>query len=191
MDTVSDESFQTPFLTDKAGLTGIVGSLPLSQQTNHGLVGHFPQSAETTTGAGWVLDGTIREAYAQHDPNTMFPEPSSTIPNATLTQQRMMQGLHAVVLPGPDVATGAVPFEPVASIPWSEYLKSSPTTAEHPESSAREPHISQTTSSTSLKHSDQGRPAEPNRQLHRKGKRPSPGSTSDDDLADLDMPKEQ
>ena len=189
--TTSNEFFHTPFLTDRAAFANVLGSLPPSQQQNHGLLDRIPQSGETTTGAEWVLDGTTREAYAQHEPNILFPAPSSTIPNATFTQQRMMEALHAPALLGSDVDIEGIPFEPVASIPWSEYLKSPTTTVEHPESSAREPHISQTTSSMTLHRSNKAKVATSTRKSYRKDNCPSPESTSEDDLMDLGMSKEQ
>ncbi|KAJ4985574.1 hypothetical protein SVAN01_08951 [Stagonosporopsis vannaccii] len=85
---IANEYFRTPFLTDQAVLTDILESWPPSQQQNHGLIGHIPQSTETTTGVEWVLDGTIRDAYAQHDPNIMFPKPSSTVPKGKCSRPK-------------------------------------------------------------------------------------------------------
>jgi hypothetical protein len=104
-----------------------------------------PQPADTTNETDWMLEGTMREAYAQIDPNTMFPEPSSTVPNATLTQQRVLEGVLAPALLGSDTDTGGAPFQPDASIPWSEYLKSPTNTGEQPKSSAQGLYISQAT----------------------------------------------
>lgn len=87
----------------------------------------------------------MREAYAQHNPNAMFPEPSSTVPNATLTQQRVLERVVAPALLGSDIDASRVLFQPEASIPWSEYMKSPTDTGEQPRSSAQEPHISQIT----------------------------------------------
>jgi hypothetical protein len=79
----------------------------------------------------WQLEGTIRQDYAHHEPMAMFPEPSSTVPNTTLTQERL---LEEVLAPGfgimPEDEPEAEPtmprYEPQkSSIPWSDYLKSS------------------------------------------------------------------
>ncbi|KAF2131495.1 hypothetical protein P153DRAFT_383598 [Dothidotthia symphoricarpi CBS 119687] len=82
----------------------------------------------------WGLEGTMRNDYAQHDP-MMFPDPSSTVPNATFTQQRMLEAVAAPALLGIDAEPGT-PYQPEPSIPWSDYLKLSPGDGgEQPESS--------------------------------------------------------
>ncbi|KAF9695762.1 hypothetical protein EKO04_006162 [Ascochyta lentis] len=116
---------------------------PLGQQENQNYLRQDLQPTATTNGTDWVLDGTMREAYAQHNPNAMFPEPSSTVPNATLTQQRVLEGVLAPALLGSDIDAGRAPFQPDASIPWSEYLKSPTNTGERPKSSAQETRVSQ------------------------------------------------
>jgi hypothetical protein len=73
----------------------------------------------------WDLPGTLREDYMQHDPNAMFPEPSSTIPNATLTQQRILEKVVAPPLLGTNSESDAPPYQPPPepSVPWSEIMK--------------------------------------------------------------------
>ncbi|ORY11872.1 hypothetical protein BCR34DRAFT_600995 [Clohesyomyces aquaticus] len=88
------------------------------------------QISDPSYGA-WGLDGTIRANYAEHEPLAMFPETSSTIPNATYTQEKLLDQVMSPtflgVAPEPDMP----PYEPAqASIPWSEYLRTSPTDAE-------------------------------------------------------------
>lgn len=100
-------------------------------------------SAKTVHGAGWLLEGTMRDAYAEHDPVAMFPEPSSTVPNATLTQQRVMEGVFKPTFLGSDVEGGKTPFQPEASIPWSEYLKSPTDTTEPLKSLSQKSTLSQ------------------------------------------------
>ena len=72
----------------------------------------------------WALDGTLRESYATHEPIAMFPEPSSTIPNATLTQQRLldevMNPAFLGIEPEVDAPTSYVPAK--SSVPWSDFL---------------------------------------------------------------------
>ena len=229
-----------------------------SQQQDQNFASQISRSAGTTNGVDWVLEGTMHEAYTQHNPNAMFPEPSSTIPNATLTQQRVMEGVLAPALLGSDVDSGRTPFQPDASIPWSEYLKSPTTIGEHPRSSAQEPHVPQNmstavseaspteqlapprsqrrrqesltlvdcpstqgisldvidirditmfpnnkshleatqpqpqaASSSVVKDFMQGQAPSSPRQLRKKKRSPSPGLASDDDLADLGLPRER
>jgi hypothetical protein len=76
----------------------------------------------------WDLPGTLREDYMHHDPNAMFPEPSSTVPNATYTQQRMLENLVAPTLLGINSELDAPQYQPPpeASVPWSDIMKFSP-----------------------------------------------------------------
>ncbi|KAF2631894.1 hypothetical protein BU25DRAFT_487485 [Macroventuria anomochaeta] len=235
---------------------GIFCSSPADQQHNQSLLGQVNSVAGATNGTDWMLEGTMRGAYAQHNPNAMFPEPSSTVPNATLTQQRVMEGVLAPALLGSDVDNDRTPIQPDASIPWSEYLKSPTNSGEQPRSSAQEPHALQNvsaaisdpspneypapsgsqrsqqeslmlvgspstqnmsldmldaqdiivflsdeaqsearqphaTSSSTVNGSAPGKAPSSSRQSHKKRPSPSPGPTSDDDLADLGLPKEQ
>lgn len=225
---------------------GVPSSSPLGQQEAQNVLHKAPQSTGTTCGTDWVLDGTMREAYAQHNPNTLFPEPSSTVPNASFTQQRVLEGVLAPALLGSDLDTDRSVFQPDASIPWSEYLKSPTNTGEQPRSSAQDPQISQLPSATipeplppdkfdprdsqrnpqeagilietpshdvclevidtqditmftedvdqaekTLASTVKSVPQEEVPSSLRQKKRRSPAPTSDDDLADLGLPKEQ
>lgn len=75
----------------------------------------------------WPLEGTMQDYYAQHDPN-MFPEPSSTVPNATYTQQRVLETVTAPALLGLESELDAPRYQPPpdGSVPWSDLLKFSP-----------------------------------------------------------------
>jgi hypothetical protein len=79
------------------------------------------------------LENTIRADYAQHDPMALFPDPSSTVPNATLTQQRVLEGVVAPALIGLDFEANAdAPYDqvpPKASVPWSDMMNFSPVEA--------------------------------------------------------------
>ncbi|KAL6155604.1 hypothetical protein ACJQWK_04997 [Exserohilum turcicum] len=92
-------------------------------------------------GATWTLEGTMRDDYARHEPG-MFAEPSSTIPNATMTQQRVLDVVNAPVMLGQEPETGGPYYlpPPEASVPWSDLMRFTPAEAtEQTESSGREP----------------------------------------------------
>lgn len=140
---------------------------PADEQQKHASPDQISQPTRTFDGTNWVLEGTMREAYVQHNPNAMFPEPSSTVPNATLTQQRMMEEVLAPALLGSDIDGDGVLFQPDASIPWSEYLRSPTNTGEHPRSSAQEPNVSPTISGATSGPSPYEYPAISKSQLNR------------------------
>jgi hypothetical protein len=85
------------------------------------------------------LEGTMRDNYARHEP-AMFPEPSSTVPNATQTQQRVLDAVNAPAMLGLNSETDTPRYQPpFDSIPCSDILKFTPAEAgELTESSARE-----------------------------------------------------
>jgi hypothetical protein len=78
-----------------------------------------------------ALNHAIREDYAQHEPMAMFPEPSSTIPNATATQQRVLEGVVAPALLGLDSEIDVPPYQVSikGSVPWSDMMDFSPVEA--------------------------------------------------------------
>ncbi|PSN72937.1 hypothetical protein BS50DRAFT_568539 [Corynespora cassiicola Philippines] len=79
-----------------------------------------PQTEDT-----WVMEGTLREDYMRHEPMTMFPEASSTIPNATFTQQELLKEVMAPGFLGIEFNADGPLYEPAkSSVPWSQYLKS-------------------------------------------------------------------
>jgi hypothetical protein len=89
---------------------------------------HPNKKRKTCNDLPWDLEGTIRDDYARHDPRAMFPEPSSTIPNATFTQQRVLEGIADPAMLGHEFAADP-PHDllpPEASVPFSEILKLSP-----------------------------------------------------------------
>jgi hypothetical protein len=83
------------------------------------------EELESTREASWIPEGTLRHDYIQHEPAQMFPEPSSTVPNATLTQQCIMDAT-AHISRGLENGFDKNHFQPPPSIPWSEYLTTSP-----------------------------------------------------------------
>ncbi|KAJ8115648.1 hypothetical protein OPT61_g2752 [Boeremia exigua] len=127
------ETSRRPSVANGKTSLASMSSSSVSQRQDQVHLGQLTYSAETD-GADCVLEG---KAYSQHDANAMVPDPSSTIPNATQTQQRMMEKVLAPAFLGSDNDGSRVPFEPNASIPWSEYLNSPPDIIEHPKSSAQ------------------------------------------------------
>ncbi|KAF9740844.1 hypothetical protein PMIN06_004744 [Paraphaeosphaeria minitans] len=96
---------------------------------------HHTELPNTNTHLGiiperpWDFQGTMREVWEHHEPMGLFAQTvSSTIPNATATQEQL---LAEVLAPGflgvePDPDPTASNYEPAkSSVPWSEYLKSS------------------------------------------------------------------
>jgi hypothetical protein len=80
-----------------------------------------PERKEDNT---WDLPASIRDQFLQHEPVSMFPDPSSTIPDNTLTQRRIIEeALSADQLlqqPNPHIPHPSGSSAP--SIPWSDYL---------------------------------------------------------------------
>jgi hypothetical protein len=77
----------------------------------------------TTAGSIWALDGTLQDDYAAHEPMAMFPEPSSTVPNATYTQQRLLEEVMNPAFLGIEPEADAPPYQPAkSSVPWSDFL---------------------------------------------------------------------
>lgn len=72
----------------------------------------------------WDLPATIRDDFAQHDPVSMFPDGSSTIPDNTMTQKRLMDDAllaeNSLAVPNPELQ--APSGSSASSIPWSAYL---------------------------------------------------------------------
>ncbi|KAJ4353276.1 uncharacterized protein N0V89_005003 [Didymosphaeria variabile] len=95
----------------------------------------------------WESQGTMQDNWEHHEPMGLFAQTvSSTIPNATATQEQLLAEVLAPdfleVEPEPDPA--APKYEPAkSSVPWSEYLKSSSRAPEVPLLSAEQlPHLS-------------------------------------------------
>ncbi|KAL7772290.1 hypothetical protein CFE70_002247 [Pyrenophora teres f. teres 0-1] len=117
--------------------SAVSDALPENQFGNYAAQTNPPPSHEDI----WNLGGTMRDEYALHEPG-MFPEPSSTVPNATMTQQRILEAVRAPVMPAEDLEVGQPLYElpPEPSVPWSDLMKFTPgEAAEQTESSDREP----------------------------------------------------
>ena len=82
------------------------------------------QELEPAREASWMLEGTLRHEYVQHEPVQLFPDASSTVPNATLTQQRIIDTAGQIS----ELENGLNKnyYQPQPSIPWSDYLTTSP-----------------------------------------------------------------
>ncbi|CAG5156678.1 uncharacterized protein ALTATR162_LOCUS4475 [Alternaria atra] len=88
----------------------------------------------------WLPEGTMRDNYAHHEP-AMFPEPSSTVPNATMTQQHVLEVVNAPMMMGQEVESEGPRYfpPPEPSIPWSDLMKFTPAeAADQTESSDRD-----------------------------------------------------
>lgn len=68
----------------------------------------------------------MQAAFAQQEPLAMFPEPSSTVPNATATpQRRLLEEVLAPEFLGLRPDPDAPAWQPAkSSVPWSDFLKS-------------------------------------------------------------------
>ncbi|KAF2471962.1 uncharacterized protein BDR25DRAFT_342015 [Lindgomyces ingoldianus] len=84
----------------------------------------YPRNNADPNGTQCGIEGTIRANHEAHDPMTLFPETSSTIPNATFTQQRLLDEVISPAFLGLNPEVDMIPYEPgKSSIPWSDYLK--------------------------------------------------------------------
>jgi type II secretory pathway pseudopilin PulG len=88
----------------------------------------------------WNLEGTTHDEFARHEP-AMFPEPSSTVPNATMTQQHVLDVINAPTMLGQDSDTVRPRFvpPPEPSVPLSDIWKFTQAEAADIESSDRAP----------------------------------------------------
>ncbi|KAF2686498.1 hypothetical protein K458DRAFT_485760 [Lentithecium fluviatile CBS 122367] len=74
----------------------------------------------------WDLPGPVHEEWQHHEPMGLFPDPSSTVPNATATQQQLLDEVMAPAFLGIEPESDALRYEPAkSSVPWSEFLQSS------------------------------------------------------------------
>jgi hypothetical protein len=108
--------------------------------------------------APWLLEGTMRDNYAHHEP-AMFHEPSSTIPNATMTQQHVLDVVNAPMLVGQEMESEGPRYipPPEASIPWSDLMKFTPAEAtDQTESSDRDPPSNDPPSATPVRTTEGG-----------------------------------
>ncbi|KAE9971466.1 hypothetical protein BLS_004426 [Venturia inaequalis] len=75
----------------------------------------------------WSLPASLRQDFQEHEPVSMFPDPSSTVPDNTMTQQRLLeQALSNSMLPPPPQPNEEAAASTTSSFPWSTYLEQSP-----------------------------------------------------------------
>ncbi|KAI4941545.1 hypothetical protein J4E91_010721 [Alternaria rosae] len=105
----------------------IFGSSP---SFNAPLVGQADATLEPTQEVPWLPEGTMHDNYALHEP-VMFPEPSSTVPNATMTQQHILDIVNAPLTIGQEIDSEQPRYipPPEPSIPWSDLMKFTPAEA--------------------------------------------------------------
>ncbi|KAF2866827.1 hypothetical protein BDV95DRAFT_611497 [Massariosphaeria phaeospora] len=105
------------------GRSRTVFGTPLS---THGQMKPTLEETELNSEKSWGLQGTMQDNYVQLEPMAMFPELSSTVPNATMTQQRLLEEIMDPGFLGFGEEGRATPYEPAkSSVPWSDFLKSS------------------------------------------------------------------
>ncbi|KAF2029394.1 hypothetical protein EK21DRAFT_67807 [Setomelanomma holmii] len=123
--------------------TSVIGPVTYGKQPKSVLSSPFPRLVEDGTakptelsepeaavGSIWDLQGEVREDYDEHEPKILFPEASSTIPNATQTQQRMLEGVTGPKFLGVESEVneaGSRPPDP--SVPWSDLMRFTPVDA--------------------------------------------------------------
>jgi hypothetical protein len=87
---------------------------------------HDTARAQPRAQEDWNLPATLRNEFAEHNPNAMFSEPSSTVPVNTMSQQRIIQ--EALETGRPIVANTQGKSDQTqnseSSIPWSAYKDS-------------------------------------------------------------------
>jgi hypothetical protein len=73
----------------------------------------------------WDLLASIRQDFQEHEPVSMFPDPSSTVPDNSMTQQRLIEeALSNQMLPPSIQQAEETAASTTSSIPWSTYLES-------------------------------------------------------------------
>ena len=81
--------------------------------------------AKTPSEKPWDLLASIRQDFQDHEPVSMFPDPSSTVPDNSMTQQRLIEeALSNQMLPPPIQQAEETAASTTSSIPWSTYLES-------------------------------------------------------------------
>jgi hypothetical protein len=118
---------QVPVSYGKRSKTIFTSSPTFADPATDQLGSHVLEVDIAPSEATWNLEATMRDEYAQHEP-AMFPEPSSTVPNATMTQQRVLDIVNAPAMLGQESDTGRPRFvpPPEPSVPFSDLWKFTP-----------------------------------------------------------------
>lgn len=99
---------------------------------DNGLRGNPEEQHQNSSRKAEWLTSTLKPDFAAHEPNMMFSETSSTIPDNTMTQQRIIQEAIETSRPGETISTQNKSDHTQnsdSSIPWSAYkdtLKAAP-----------------------------------------------------------------
>jgi hypothetical protein len=73
----------------------------------------------------WDLPASIRNDFQEHEPVSMFPDLSSTVPDNSVTQQRLIEeALSNQMMPPPIQQADEPAASTTSTIPWSTYLES-------------------------------------------------------------------
>ena len=84
-----------------------------------------PDVAGSLSAEQWTLPGSMRDLLAEHEPITMFPEGSSTVPDSSSTRQRLLDDAIAARQEYQAAVTqiGGCPRTDSPSIPWSTFIQ--------------------------------------------------------------------
>ncbi|OCL12658.1 hypothetical protein AOQ84DRAFT_145340 [Glonium stellatum] len=104
--------------------TSLIHCIDLSNTAPEALSGVIanivPNASPTVVSTSpWKPSGATPDGFTRHEPFTMFPDLSSTVPDNTLTQQRLLDEALADHFLGP-ISGSTDP--PCSSIPWSTFL---------------------------------------------------------------------
>lgn len=78
-----------------------------------------------TAEKAWDLPASIIQDFQENEPVSMFPDPSSTVPDNSTTQQRIIdEALSNQMMPPPIQQAEEPTASTTSTIPWSTYLES-------------------------------------------------------------------
>lgn len=102
--------------------------LQADEQRSTGATNTQWEEAEPETNYGqntWDLPASLKQDFQEHEPVSMFPDPSSTVPDNTMTQQRLVeQALSNQMLPPTAQQGEEAAASTTSSFPWSTYIQS-------------------------------------------------------------------
>ncbi|KAF2762008.1 hypothetical protein EJ05DRAFT_507607 [Pseudovirgaria hyperparasitica] len=163
----------------------------------------------------WHLPASLQQEFALHEPNAMFPDPSSTVPDNSSTQKHLVQdaidAFRAPTVVEISVTDFTTQKTNESSVPWSDYLQTqpaepakTPTNAAAPEPPSTTDHTAfldtlpklsdsstrkrKATSSQIIGTPDQG--VDSSQTKHRKGYASSTIDPLDSDELAIDLPQE-
>jgi hypothetical protein len=80
-------------------------------------------AAKYGTNRGWNLEAALQQQFIEHQPNMMFSEGSSTIPDTTWTQKVALGHELAAVVQSPAHINGQESQKSKSSLGWSEFAE--------------------------------------------------------------------